>query len=122
MIRWMAGVIRSFGHAFRGVADLMVTQRNSKAHLLASVMVLALGVGCRLTAEEWKWIVVSIAAVWSAEAFNSAIEFLADRVTRDPDPLIRQVKDLAAAGVLFASIGAAAIGALVFFPHLASGR
>ena len=120
MIRWLAGVLRSFRHAFRGVAELFLTQRNSKAHLIASVVAVGLGAWCRLTAAEWRWIVACLAAVWAAEAFNSAIEFLADRVTRETDPLIRQAKDLAAAGVLFVSIGAAVIGLSVFWPHLAA--
>ena len=37
-----------------------------------------LGVFFKLSADEWCWIVLAIAIVWTAEALNTAFEFLAD--------------------------------------------
>ena len=57
-----------------------------------------------------------IALVWVAEALNTAVEYLCDKVTTEHDPLIGKAKDVAAAGVLIASIIAAMGGLLLFLP------
>ena len=48
-----------------------------------------------------------------AEAFNSAIEALADKVSPEKDPLIGKAKDLGAAGVLLFVFGAVAVGLII---------
>ena len=60
------------------------------------------------------WIVVAITLVWSAEAFNTALEQLADALHPQQHPGIGRAKDVAAAAVLIAALGAAVIGLLVF--------
>jgi diacylglycerol kinase (ATP) len=61
---------------------------------------------------------LAIALVWVAEAFNSALEALADAVHPNRDPRVGRSKDLAAGAVLVAAIASAVIGALVFGPRL----
>ena len=56
--------------------------------------------------------------VWSAEALNTALEFLADAAKPEYHPLVKKAKDVAAGAVLIAALGAAVIGALVFIPAL----
>ena len=62
--------------------------------------------------------VVAIALVWMAEAFNTAIEAVVDLVTPDYKKLAKVGKDCGAAAVLIAAIGAAVIGFLIFLPYL----
>jgi len=57
-------------------------------------------------------------AVWSAEAMNTAFEFLADAASPGFPPLVKHAKDVAAGAVLLAAIGAVVIGLLVFAPYL----
>ena len=59
-----------------------------------------------------------MALVWIAEALNTAIEDLCDHLNPDFDPAIGRVKDLAAGGMLIASITAFVIGLLTFGPIL----
>lgn len=56
--------------------------------------------------------------VWLAEAFNTAVEGLCDRIHPEFDPAIGRIKDLGAGGVLVASIAAALIGVLTLGPPL----
>ncbi len=72
----------------------------------------------RLSLAEWCWLVLAIALVWLAEAFNTAIEDICDRICPDFDPAIGRIKDLAAGGVLVASLAAATIGLLTLGPPL----
>lgn len=108
----------SFRHAFRGLTTLFCTQSNIWLHAFATVVVVVAGFLCGLSRFEWLWVVAAIGGVWTAEAFNTALEFLADAVSTDRHPLIGKAKDVAAAAVLVAAVGAAVIGALIFWPHL----
>ena len=109
---------RSFVHAGRGVAELLRNHPNARLHLVATTAVIAAGVACEVTRGEWTALVISIGLVWSAEALNSAIELLADRITTRQDDLVRRSKDAAAAGVLLASVAAAVTGMIVLGPKL----
>jgi diacylglycerol kinase (ATP) len=66
----------------------------------------------------WCALVLAIMAVWTAEALNTALEFLADAATPQMHPLVKKAKDVAAGAVLLSAIGAAIVGVLVFWPHL----
>ena len=109
---------RSFLHAFRGIGTLLRTEHNAWIHAAATVVVTAAGLLVGLEAVEWGLIVLAIALVFSAEAFNTALEVLADAVHPDPHPLVGRAKDLAAGAVLLAAMGAVVIALLVFVPHI----
>ena len=110
--------IRSFGYAGHGILVLVLTQGNALVHLAATIAVIIAGFFFKVTAGEWAALVLSMAAVWIAEALNTAIEALADCITREDDALIRRAKDVAAGAVLLAAIAAAVVGGIVFGPRL----
>jgi len=97
----------------------MVVRREPNAwiHLAATVSVVALGFYVSLSAMEWCVIVLAIGLVWVAEAANTAIEYLADEVTREQRIGIGLAKDVGAGAVLLAAICSVVLGALVFVPH-----
>jgi diacylglycerol kinase len=111
--------LKSLGFALQGVVFLLRSQPNARIHLLATVLVCTAGAYFHLSRTEWMGIVVAIVLVWSAEAFNTALEELANALHPEQHPGIGRAKDVAAAAVLIAAVGAAAIGMLVFIPHLA---
>lgn len=108
---------KSFACALRGIAVLLRTQMNARIHLLATVLVVAAGFVFRISRGEWVPLAFAIGIVWIAEAVNTAIEALADRITRENDDAIRRTKDVAAGAVLLAAITAAIIGLLILGPH-----
>ncbi|MCP4676393.1 MAG: diacylglycerol kinase family protein [Deltaproteobacteria bacterium] len=108
----------SFIYAFSGIKTLVLTQHNAWCHLFATLAVVSAGVLFELTGVEWSMIIISIVFVWMAEALNTAVEFLADSITKEQNQLIGKAKDVAAGGVLIASFGAVAVGLFVFWPHL----
>jgi diacylglycerol kinase (ATP) len=110
--------MKRFAYAMQGVAFLVRTQRNARLHLLATFGVCAAGIYVGLSRGEWLWITAAIVLVWSAEAFNTALEQLADALHPKRHPGIGRAKDVAAGAVLIAAVGAAIIGVLVFVPHL----
>lgn len=110
--------IKSFSYAFRGLVLLLKEQHNARIHLLAAIMVIALGFFFSITAMEWIAIVIVIVLVIGAELINSAVEYLCDVVTKDHHSGIQNAKDMAAAAVLIFSIGAAITGGIIFIPYI----
>ena len=119
MHKSFASIPGSFVYALQGLVFLLRSQPNAWLHLLATLGVCAAGFYFGLSRGEWLWICVAIALVWSAEAFNTALEQLADALHPQRHPGIGRAKDLAAGAVLIAAIAAAVIGVVVFWPHLA---
>ena len=56
--------------------------------------------------------------MWTAEALNTALEFLADVASPDFHPLVEKAKDVAAGAVLISAIGATLIALIVVIPYL----
>jgi diacylglycerol kinase (ATP) len=109
---------RSFRHAFRGIVLVARSQHNAWIHALATIGVAAAGLWFGVTRWEWCALVFAIGLVWTAEALNTALEFLADEISQERRELIGKAKDAGAGGVLLASITAAIIGVIVFVPHI----
>ncbi len=65
---------------------------------------------------------LAIFGVWTAEALNTAIEFVTDLASPEFSNLAGKAKDVAAGAVLVTALGPIAIGVLVFGPHLLSWR
>jgi diacylglycerol kinase (ATP) len=99
---------------------MLKSQHNAWIHAVATVVVIAVGLGFGLDRIEWSLIVLSIISVWTAEALNTAFEFLCDVASPEYHPLVEKAKDVAAGAVLVCAIGAACIGALVFAPRILS--
>jgi len=71
-----------------------------------------------LSPSEWCWLVLAISTVWTAEALNTAFEFLADAASPNFHPIVRDAKDVAAGAVLITAIAATVIGVIVFWSHV----
>ena len=115
---WLTQFLRSFLHAGRGCALLFRRDRNAWVHLLAAILVVSAGAAFHIERWEWCAVVLAIAIVVAAEAVNTSVEKLLNRVHPERHPEVGAAKDLAAGGVLLAAIGAAVVGAIVFGPRL----
>jgi diacylglycerol kinase (ATP) len=108
----------SFGHAFRGVGMALRSEVHMQFHAVATAVTLGAGLYFQLRLTEWALVALAISAVWAAELFNTAIETLTNLVSPGYHPLAGKAKDVASGAVLLASLGALAVGALVFGPKL----
>jgi diacylglycerol kinase (ATP) len=110
--------MRSVRYAVRGIVVMLRSQHNAWLHAAATTAVVALGLALGLSPAEWCWIVLAIMAVWTAEALNTAFEFLTDVASPGFHPIAGNAKDVAAGAVLVSASGAVVIGVLVLGPHL----
>jgi diacylglycerol kinase len=112
--------LQSFGHAFRGV-KVLLGQANARIHVAVAVLVVVLGGYFHIAALEWALLALAIALVIGAEALNTALELAVDLASPEWHALARDAKDVAAAGVLVTSLGALAVGLLIFGPRVLPG-
>ncbi len=109
---------KSFSYAFAGIARLLRCEHNARIHVVAAIAVAGCGWWFGLSAMEWVAIALCVGGTFSAEAFNSAIEALADRVTGERDEAVKHAKDLAAGAVLLVALADVVVGLIVFLPKI----
>ena len=110
--------LKSFTYAFSGLRMLFREEHNAWIHLFATVCVIVAGFVFHISPLEWVAVVFAIGLVIGGEAFNTAIEILADVVCPKRDERIKKVKDLSAAAVLVSALAALTIGLIVFIPKI----
>src|SRR5260370_28114113 len=111
------GRIRRFRCAFKGIGVMISSQHNAWIHAAATVIVIVVGFCLHLATAEWCWIILAIISVWTAEALNTAFEFLTDVASPEFHPLAEKAKDVAAGAVLISAIGSVLIGMVILGPY-----
>ena len=111
--------IQSSVHAFNGLHLLLKETPNALIHLVAAIIAITLGFVCGICNREWLVIIIAIGTVFSMEALNTALERLSDYAcNKEIHPVIKKVKDLAAAAVLIAALTALTAGIIIFLPKI----
>jgi diacylglycerol kinase (ATP) len=114
------GTVEALGHASRGVALLFRSQAKARLQGVACLGLCGLAALLGLSGLEWGLLLLALTLVWTAEALNTALEFLTDLVSPDYHVLAGRAKDAASGATLIALLGALAIVGLAFAPHLRS--
>ena len=76
------------------------------------------GLWLGLPPRDWAVLLLTIAMVWAAEFFNTAIEAVVDLASPAKHPLAKVGKDVGAAAVLIAALAAIGVGLLILGPPL----
>jgi diacylglycerol kinase len=114
MKKFLEDRIDSFGHAIAGLKDILATEHNALVHAFFTLVVLALSWVFKIPAIKFLVIIIFICLVWITEALNTVLEIVIDIVSPQYCNSAKRAKDIAAAAVLFASMGALAAGLLIF--------
>ena len=109
---------RSFVYPWQGIVSLFGNEPNARIHLCVALLVVAAGFFFNISASEWCLVTLCIGGVFMAEAFNTAIEKLCDKVSPQTDSLIKIAKDVAAGAVLLFVFAAVTVGLIVFLPKI----
>ena len=109
---------RSFENAFRGLWFVIKTEKNAWLHAIMTTLVILLAIWLQLPARDWAVLLLTMALVWSAEFFNTAIEAVVDLASPVQHPLAKTGKDVGAAAVLIAALAAVLVGLLILGPPL----
>lgn len=110
--------LKSMSHAWRGIRIMFGGQYNIWIHTLILGLVVMAGVYFNLTILEWIFIILAAGMVFTAEAFNTAMEIDMNLTSPEFHPHARDTKDVAAGAVLISVIAASAIGIIIFLPRI----
>ncbi len=110
----------SFNYAIQGIVYALRTQRNMRLHVTAAATVLIASLFYGISRLELVAVVFAVGLVLVAELVNTAVEATVDIATERLDPLAKVAKDVAAGGVLVASLVAVIVGYVVFFDRLST--
>lgn len=111
--------LKSFSYAVQGIRFVLQTQHNAWLHILATLGAIAFGLYVNISLNDWRWLIVAMTLVWISETINTAVEQFCDVVSPHYSEAVKRAKDISAGAVLIASVCAAILGGLVFFPYLA---
>ena len=89
-----------------------------RIHVVLALVVVVLGIVLRFSLLAWAVVALAIGLVLATELLNTALEAVVDLVSPQDHPLAKRAKDVAAAGVLAASVAALAAGACVVIATL----
>jgi diacylglycerol kinase len=108
----------SFKHAFDGFLYAIRTQPNFRFDLLATIIVVILGVYFSISSIEWLVLVFAINMVLVAEMINTAIESMVDLITLEKRADAKIAKDVSAGMVLISAILAVFVALIIFLPKI----
>ena len=112
------GRLRSFRYAFDGLNSFFTTQHNALIHLLMTLVAFSAAILYHVSSGEAIAIALATGLVWTAELFNTAIEKLANEISKEFHPAVKFIKDVSAAAVLLSAAAALIIGVIIFLPKL----
>jgi diacylglycerol kinase len=116
--RYLQQRILSFKYAIQGIVAFLQSEPHARIHAVATVLVIAAGFYCRLSANQWIAILIVTGMVWITEMLNTVIEKIMDHLSPDYHPRVKWIKDVAAGAVLIATFVAVITGAVIFIPIL----
>jgi len=104
--------------ATKGIIYLFLFHRNMRIIFMMGLAAFLLGIYLELSGIELVALCITIALVFMAEIFNTAIEMMMDILTVKYRIRIKLVKDIAAAVVLLTSLNAVGVGIILFWKRL----
>jgi diacylglycerol kinase (ATP) len=110
--------LKSFQYAFSGIAYMFKTQHNSWIQATIAGIAFFLGFYLKISLTGWGIIILATGLVFTAELINTSIESLVDLISPEMNEKAGRIKDLAAGGVLLASISALVAGIMIFLPKI----
>ena len=111
-------LIESISRAVSGFVRAVKEGRNLQIHLFASFLVLLASFFFKINV--WEFIIVLFLcfSIIILELLNTVFEKVVDFMKPQMHSYVRVVKDMMAAVVLVAAIGAVLVGTLIFLPHI----
>jgi len=114
----LRAVYKSFSYAAKGIAKVAKEERNFRFQLAIAGLVAFLMLILRVPALEMAVLSLAIALVLVLELLNSILERVVDILKPRIHHYVEDIKDMMAGAVLVASVAAALIGFLIFWPYL----
>ncbi len=115
------GLRSTFRNARKGVRLALKSEMNIRIHIVIAFFVILAAILLGLCSVEICVLLLTIAAVISAEMFNTAIEFSLDALFHNKySRLVGMAKDISAGAVMFVTVISIFVGCFIFIPAIYS--
>lgn len=111
-------LVKSIRYAARGLGHVYRTELSFRLQLLAAALVIVLMLIFPLMLWQRVILVLLMASVLVLEVINTIFERIVDTFKPRVHPVVGEIKDMMAAAVLIASVVAAVVGVLIFWPYI----
>lgn len=109
----------SLGYAISGIRFTFLNERNFRFQTIGFLLVMLAAMLFQLPTIKWLILILTSATVILMEIINTIAEWIIDLVTDyHYHPIAKNVKDVAAGGVLISSAVAVVIGMIIFVPEI----
>lgn len=104
----------SFYHALEGIRSAIRSEGHLRFHIAAANLIIVFAYFFGITRTEWAILILTVAAVISAELMNTAVERAVDTATHERVLTAKLAKDAAAGAVLIFAAASVAVGICLF--------
>lgn len=114
----LRGIINSFKNAVNGFTVLLRHEYNLYLQIAFAVVAIIFGFIFDISSTQWMIQSIAIGLVIFSELMNTAVEKIMDIVHPQYDKRVKEIKDIAAASVLFTVAIAVTVGCIIYLPHI----
>ena len=111
-------LFKSFKYAFEGILYTLKYEQNMLIHIMATILVVILGLIVKLSIIDWLFCILFIGIVIATELINSSIEAVVDLISPDKNSLAKVAKDTASGAVLVFALTSLVGGLIIFVPKI----
>ncbi len=104
--------------AFAGIKAGFKSEKNFLIYIFIALVFLCFNILLHSTLAEYSVFLIAALGVFSAEFFNTAIEYICDIISPEYDEKVKIIKDIAAAGVLMFGFAFFATQAIILLPKI----
>lgn len=104
----------SFYHALEGIICAVSREAHLRFHIAIGILISLFAYFYGISSAEWAILILNIAAVISAEIFNTAVEQAVNTATMEIKPSAKLAKDAAAGAVLVLAATSILVGFCLF--------
>jgi diacylglycerol kinase len=113
----LISLAKSFKYAFKGLWYVVKTEQSFRIHVIASLIVIILMIYFQVSLWQAIILLLVITLVLILELINSIFEKIIDILKPRVHFYVQIIKDMMAAAVLIASVGALVVGIMIFAPY-----
>jgi diacylglycerol kinase (ATP) len=114
----LSGLVKSFKNAFNGFRVLLRHEYNLYIQIALGIAATILGFYFDISSVEWMVQSTAIGLVIFSELVNTAVEKIMDLLHPQHDQRVKDIKDMAAASVLFTVAIAVTVGCIIYIPRI----
>jgi len=111
-------LLLSFKYALKGLFRVFKEEQNLRIQTVIAIAVISFSVVFNISRFEWLIVILLIGLVILMEIVNSAVERVTDMLKPRLNTYVKEIKDIMAAAVFFASLLAFIAGFIIFWPKI----